>query len=237
MPLDSVPRNGRAALQIRSMCNICSITTNQDAIRRLLRTVHDGVGDARPALVARDVDAFRGIFGDLVPQRSHGDAEQACRDGAVSTGIGKRFQNQVPFDVSKRRADQPPSETAARRRGNRNVRPRASHCATPLHSAHYPSSGDSKKVNDFLTRPTRSRLGAKNPLARSAATVLAWPRIMRLDAAGYDAFPNRGTMKLIAISLLFAASTPVSRQMPTAKMHPCCHVLVAWPSMSYLALR
>jgi hypothetical protein len=36
--------------------------------------------------------------------------------------MSKRFQNQIPFDVSQGRADQPPSETTARVRGNRSVK-------------------------------------------------------------------------------------------------------------------
>jgi hypothetical protein len=114
---------------------------------------------ARPALVTRHVNAFCRIFGDLVPQRPHGDAKQARRRGSVAMGISKRFQNQIPFDVSNGRADQPPSETAARRRGNRSVRRHASHCATPQ-CPPCPSSGDNKKVNDFLTRSIRHEDGS-----------------------------------------------------------------------------
>src|SRR5450432_3026416 len=47
----------------------------------------------RPAFAARDIDTFRGILGDLVPQRPHRDAEQACRRGTVSTGKpGRKLQ-------------------------------------------------------------------------------------------------------------------------------------------------
>ena len=51
-------------------------------------------------------------------------------------GMRERFQNQIPFNVSQGRTDQPFGQTAARPRGNRCVRRHASHCATPVHNAH-----------------------------------------------------------------------------------------------------
>ena|SRR6266403_1853939 len=55
-----------------------------------------------------------------------------------------------PFDVSNGEPTQPPSETAARRR------PIALLHSTPTR----PSSGDNKKVNDFLTRSIRHEGGS-----------------------------------------------------------------------------
>jgi hypothetical protein len=81
--------------------------------------------------VTRDVEALCGIFGDLVPQCPYRDAKQARRHCSIPMSMRKRFQNKVPLDSTNGRANQPPSETAARRTRNRNMRRDTSHCATP----------------------------------------------------------------------------------------------------------
>ena len=45
MPLGFEVRNGRAALKVRSMCNLYSITTNQAAISALFRVLNRYVGN------------------------------------------------------------------------------------------------------------------------------------------------------------------------------------------------
>jgi hypothetical protein len=125
--------------------------------------------------MARNADTLCRIFDDLVPQCPHRDAKQVCRRRSVPTGMRERLQNQIPFDVSQGRADQPSSETAARRRGNRSVRLHASHCATPVHNTQpWPASEHSKKVNDFLTRPrsrcSLGRLLAVDPISKFSSS-------------------------------------------------------------------
>jgi hypothetical protein len=58
------------------------------------------------------------------------------RRAAAAHGYERAFQEEIPFDVSQGRADQPFNGTAARHRGNRSVRRHASHCATPVDNAH-----------------------------------------------------------------------------------------------------
>jgi hypothetical protein len=48
MPLPIEARNGRAALQVWSMCNLFSITTNQAAIIALFRVINRYVGNLPP---------------------------------------------------------------------------------------------------------------------------------------------------------------------------------------------
>jgi hypothetical protein len=48
MPLGLASRNGPAALQVRSICNLYSITTNQAAIIALFRVMNRYVGNLPP---------------------------------------------------------------------------------------------------------------------------------------------------------------------------------------------
>ena len=50
MPLGLETWNGSATLQVRAGCNLYSITTNQEAIRRLFRVVNRYVGNLAPIL-------------------------------------------------------------------------------------------------------------------------------------------------------------------------------------------
>jgi putative SOS response-associated peptidase YedK len=48
MPLGFEAGNELATLQVGQMCNLYSITTNQDAIRRLFKALNSGVGNLPP---------------------------------------------------------------------------------------------------------------------------------------------------------------------------------------------
>ena len=48
MPLALAARNGHGPLQVRSMCNLYSITTNQAAIIALFRVMNRYVGNLQP---------------------------------------------------------------------------------------------------------------------------------------------------------------------------------------------
>jgi hypothetical protein len=48
MPLGLDVRNGLAAPQVRSMCNLYSITKNQAAIRDLFKVARDSAGNLPP---------------------------------------------------------------------------------------------------------------------------------------------------------------------------------------------
>ena len=60
MPLPIEARNGRAALQVWSMCNLFSITTNQAAIIALFRVLNRYVGNLPP---------MPGVFPTIRPRR------------------------------------------------------------------------------------------------------------------------------------------------------------------------
>jgi hypothetical protein len=64
MPIGFEVRNGIEALQVRSMCNLCSITKNQAAIRRLFRVTRDSAGITQTSRVlARMVRMIAGHIG------------------------------------------------------------------------------------------------------------------------------------------------------------------------------
>ena len=111
-------------------------------IRLIIRAIADYAAETTERRVA--LGSRRGSHGEerrhplLNVRRSCSAVSAPIRQAGAPPppmGMRERFQKQIPFDVSQGRADQPFSETAARRRGNRSVRRHASHCATPVHNA------------------------------------------------------------------------------------------------------
>ncbi len=78
MPLGFEVRNGRETLQVRAVCNLYSITTNQEAIIRLFRVMNRYVGNLPP---------MTGVFPDYpAPVVRKGRARQK-RLGHSKVGI------------------------------------------------------------------------------------------------------------------------------------------------------
>jgi hypothetical protein len=109
-------------------------------------------------------------------------------------GMRERFQKQIPLDVSQGRADQPLNETATRRRGNRSVRPHASHCATPIHNAHRARhQGTIGKLVISYRAPKESRnCQNADPLGFHAATRLVLPAFDGPSSTAYSFKARRG---------------------------------------------
>jgi hypothetical protein len=154
------PTRGRFALEVgRSLSHFVRASPETCPIQRLpIAPPEQQNGGLRQdlvvALMAWNADTLGGILGNFVPYCPYRHAKQLCRSRSVPMGMRERFQNQVPLDVSQGRPNQPSSETAARRRGNRGVRLHVSQCAdSSPKGPSCPAPEHNKKVNDFLTRP------------------------------------------------------------------------------------
>ena len=134
MPLGFEVRNGVETLQVRSMCNLYSITRNQAAIRDLFKVTKDTTGNLPPlpaifpdgiAPVVRVTEDERAVGGDLdrllgtrrAPDRVEaGDPADvaATGDGPESGGIAQaRRHVRMPVDVRLRAAVSPPQRLGA----------------------------------------------------------------------------------------------------------------------------